>query len=224
MEEDLKNYEYQLDQVSKSLELDPDNAELLDLKTSLLQVIELTKQLLPSAPKENSSSVPRENKKIKNADFKVGDIIEARYSADGRWYEATIQTMAADRSIFTVLFNGYDDTQNVTSKDIRPLSKQALERRKAMQEERKKNPVAAAAPDADTKKQGTVKKKSTYMSYIKSKEKEHAQKQQSWQKFNAKAGSMKKFVTKKEASVSQAANTKSRHSFNYDQLKNAGDD
>ena len=39
--------------------------------------------------------------------WKVGDRVQAKYSADGMMYEGTVQSVAGDSSGYTILFAGY---------------------------------------------------------------------------------------------------------------------
>ncbi|GAA6028653.1 hypothetical protein JCM8097_007330 [Rhodosporidiobolus ruineniae] len=117
--QELETYEYQLSQIKVSLQSDPNNQELLNLKTELEDLITLTKQYLgastststaatsssstaspaPSAataakPKPAPSAAASSSSSSaagakKAASFKPGDDCSCRYS-DGKWYPARI--------------------------------------------------------------------------------------------------------------------------------------
>jgi survival-of-motor-neuron-related-splicing factor 30 len=217
--DELTNYKYQLEQVNLALEADKDNEELLKLKTDIEQVIELTVQLMP----EETTS----NKSKRNEDLKIGDIVEAKYKGDGKYYEATIDTMSADRSFYVVTFLGYNESQNVTGKEIRKISaekkKDIFERQeKERQKQEKQNPEKPKENAKEHEKKPKHVKKPVVSEKERS-EKEHNKRQTSWQNFTSKAmknTKMKTAVSKlssKEESKRTLTNfaKRGKHVFDY---------
>lgn len=90
MEAELEAYEYQLQQVTISLDADPDNQELSTLKTELEEIIELTRQALGKTTSGignavAGSSETKKGKGKEKAGFKAGEEVSARYK-DMQWY------------------------------------------------------------------------------------------------------------------------------------------
>lgn len=99
----LKNYEIQLQQVLSALENDPENAEMLQLKFDLEEVIKLTKDLMgPSLPSAGHSSGKSASHKIV---YRAGDRVLAPYSEDGLYYEAVVDDITSDGQCTVVFSN-----------------------------------------------------------------------------------------------------------------------
>ncbi|CAI2169753.1 17829_t:CDS:2 [Funneliformis geosporum] len=104
--EEIAQYQYQLDQVNLALKSEPENSELLKLKTDLTEFITLTTTLIDqevtlSPSKRSTSSVsPRNNSTPTTPTLtslptftkplQVGDSCLARWSGDGQFYQAQI--------------------------------------------------------------------------------------------------------------------------------------
>ncbi|KAI0898818.1 hypothetical protein F4806DRAFT_314952 [Annulohypoxylon nitens] len=167
LEEDIKQYQEQLDVVSIGLKDDPGNAELLALKSELDDALALLNETLAelkptkAPPKPKAPSPPpvqekwsRENhpafKKAapaeeKEADagpvnYKVNDNIMAKWvSGDKAFYPARITSITGSSTdpIYVVKFKSYDTTEQLRAKDIRPIA----QKRKA-----DGTPVGTASP------------------------------------------------------------------------------
>lgn len=97
MDEDLgptlRNHQIQLQQVLAALEADPGNAELIEMKAELEEVIRLTKELM--APKSGvAADCPSDSPASYR--FRAGDKVQAPWSEDGLYYEATIDDVTSD--------------------------------------------------------------------------------------------------------------------------------
>ena len=139
-----------METVQLGLQADPDNAELLELKTELEQVISLTEaaiaELKPSSAPTVASNKPSEPVKEKwsrenhpkfkeNAStaadeaetptaLKVNDMVLAKWhSGDKGFYPARITSItgSSTNSIYIVKFKGYDATETLRIKDIKPI-------------------------------------------------------------------------------------------------------
>lgn len=94
LQKQLTEYREQLEIVDAALKENPDNSEFLEVKSNLLDVLEVTEDLLKL--KKETSEVDanyqeqfRENQKIaQRRGLFVGKEMQARYSADGKFYKA----------------------------------------------------------------------------------------------------------------------------------------
>ncbi|XP_076457263.1 survival of motor neuron-related-splicing factor 30-like [Babylonia areolata] len=150
LQENLKTYKLQLQQVEASLTTDPDNEDLQKLKGDLQEVIDLTQELISgkttgaaggsgvegvsggaddSVAEETPSQEPQYS-------WKVGDQCMAMYSEDGMYYEATIEEILDDGAC-TITFNEYGNTDVSQVSLLKPVD-----------EDRKRGAEAAAGPDA----------------------------------------------------------------------------
>lgn len=103
MDEDLgptlRNHQIQLQQVLAALETDPDNAELLEMKSELEEVIRLTKELMTPASTSKSDHSEQDHAATDSFisyRFRAGDKVQAPWSEDGLYYEATIDDVTSD--------------------------------------------------------------------------------------------------------------------------------
>ncbi|XP_053963310.1 survival of motor neuron-related-splicing factor 30 [Anastrepha obliqua] len=140
MAEDLQNYKLQLQQVEAGLLTDPENEELLKLKEGLLEVIELTRDLIRTQFEEqkkssyiepaSSASISAYYDEIEAAlleaeklvttsqNWKVGDKCQARWTEDGRYYDAIIEDITAEGDV-SVVFDAYQNRATTTIKELR---------------------------------------------------------------------------------------------------------
>ncbi|XP_077295502.1 survival of motor neuron-related-splicing factor 30 [Arctopsyche grandis] len=128
MDEDLRNYRLQLQQVEAALTTDPENEELIKLKADLQEVIELTQDLLKNQQTEETAKVVNgaipvdddvtaslmgaelevgsNNRAKSKKKWKIGDKCLAKWEDDGQFYEATIDEIID--STARVLFADYN--------------------------------------------------------------------------------------------------------------------
>ncbi|XP_004522935.1 survival of motor neuron-related-splicing factor 30 [Ceratitis capitata] len=140
MSEDLQNYKLQLQQVEAGLQTDPDNAELLKLKEDLVEVIELTKDLIRTQLEEQKKSayiepstgasiseyydeveaalLEAEKLVTTTQKWKVGDKCQAKWLEDGKYYDATIEGIGADGEV-NVVFDTYQNRATTTVTELR---------------------------------------------------------------------------------------------------------
>jgi survival-of-motor-neuron-related-splicing factor 30 len=139
-----------LETVQLGLQADPDNAELQALQAELEQVISLTEAAIaelkpPSAPavvpkktseppvkekwsRENhpafKKAAPAEEESVTPSSLKVNDMVLAKWhSGDKGFYPARITSItgSSTNSIYIVKFKGYDATETLRIKDIKPI-------------------------------------------------------------------------------------------------------
>uniref|UniRef100_A0A336LZR9 Survival of motor neuron-related-splicing factor 30 n=1 Tax=Culicoides sonorensis TaxID=179676 RepID=A0A336LZR9_CULSO len=128
---DLNNYQMQLQQVKAALSTDPNNEELLKLKSDLEEVIELTKDLIRAQAEEQkktyiapAGSYEGSNyyEKQKASDtptkyWKVGDKCQAKWT-DGQYHDATIESISDDGDV-SVIFDTYQNRGASSLRDLR---------------------------------------------------------------------------------------------------------
>ncbi|KAH8666799.1 hypothetical protein BX600DRAFT_436180 [Xylariales sp. PMI_506] len=152
LEEDIKQYREQLEVVDAGLRDDPSNAELLALKSELDDALALLSETLaelrpakappkPKAPspppvqekwsRENhpafKKASPAEEKEPESApvNYQVNDTVMAKWvSGDKGFYPARITSITGSSTapIYIVKFKSYDNTEQLRSKDIRPMA------------------------------------------------------------------------------------------------------
>lgn len=140
MADDLQNYELQLQQVEAALLTDPENSELLKLKDDLVEVIELTQDLIKTQQngqknksyvasiKPSSSTLNQSNDlneietallaaehDTKQRVWKIGDKCQAKWTDDGKYYDGIIENIC-DNGEVSVIFEAYQNriTTNIT--------------------------------------------------------------------------------------------------------------
>lgn len=108
LDTNLQNYKLQLQQVEAALTTNPDNEELLKLKSDLEEVITLTKDLLKAQLTEEKNTdgeieeqditdiITDESPNEVKKDWKAGDICLALLVSDGQYYEARIESIEGE--------------------------------------------------------------------------------------------------------------------------------
>lgn len=90
----LRNHQIQLQQVLAALEADPGNAELVEMREELEEVIRLTQELM--TPATRSGGTAESAGPSGGYRFRAGDKVQAPWSEDGMYYEATIDDVMSD--------------------------------------------------------------------------------------------------------------------------------
>ncbi|XWS20674.1 hypothetical protein CRYUN_Cryun31cG0123200 [Craigia yunnanensis] len=134
----LSTYKEQLLQVRQLLGDDPGNLEYADMEKELTEVIALTEELLATA-KQNEisgsdigtsvSASPAQSKElVKTSDygdeFLIGTKVQAVWSEDGEWYDATIEAITPNG--YYVCFNGWGNKEEVDPANVRATEYNAL--------------------------------------------------------------------------------------------------
>jgi len=183
--ESLETYQVQLSQVEIALAADPENAELASLRSELKELINLTTSLISQSESTASSSKPTESSRKtttaqQSITFSAGDECLAKYSGDGGWYPARINSVAgsAENRVYSIVFKSYNTTEQLEASSLKPLphnhNLQPSAKRKAKEEEEE---------EKERKRKKNEKKLETRAA----KAKEQVQKQASWQKFAKKS-------------------------------------
>ncbi|CAK9168444.1 unnamed protein product [Ilex paraguariensis] len=131
-----------MDRVRKLLDDDPGNSEYVDMEKELVEVISLTEELLSTAKQnENSglyigtSSDPSHSLRHSGSTFQhnmesttisdqsekfaVGTKVQAVWSEDGEWYDATIEALTPNG--YYVRYDEWGNKEEVDPANIRPV-------------------------------------------------------------------------------------------------------
>ncbi|EXB80406.1 Survival of motor neuron-related-splicing factor 30 [Morus notabilis] len=140
----LSTYKDQLHQVKQLLADDPGNSEYADMERELNEVIALTEELLSTAKQHENSGSNIEKSSGAAPDFSqydwnekdsggvsdhqekypVGTKVQAVYSEDGEWYEATIEDLTPNG--YCVSYDGWGNKEEVDPDNIRPIEEGAV--------------------------------------------------------------------------------------------------
>ncbi|KAI0307808.1 hypothetical protein B0F90DRAFT_1664812 [Multifurca ochricompacta] len=183
--EDLETYQVQLSQVELALSADTDNAELVSLRSELQELINLTKTVISQSESAASSSKSSDTSRKtvhaqQSVKWSAGDECLAKYSGDGGWYPARINSVAgsAEKRVYSIVFKNYNTTEQVEASSLKPLPANhnilPSVKRKAKEEE-------------EEEKERKRKKNEKKVEMRAAKAKEQLQKQASWQKFAKKS-------------------------------------
>ncbi|GAA0149394.1 RNA splicing factor [Lithospermum erythrorhizon] len=136
----LTTYKTQLNQVRTLLEGEPGNAELVDMEKELAEVIALTEELLETAKLNENSGLdigtssgaslgPHHSGSTFDSGssfssgpsdkFPVGTKVQAVWSDDGEWYDATIESHTPNG--YYVCYNGWGNKEEVDPANVRPI-------------------------------------------------------------------------------------------------------
>jgi len=126
----LANYRLQLGQVEAALTGDPENAELLSLKSDLDEIITITSELI-------SDSTP------KTTTWKIGMTVLAPYSSDNKMYEAIVNELDSSAGTAKVKFANYTTIETVLISQLSEFKGKKTERGTRWGED---NPARAPLP------------------------------------------------------------------------------
>ncbi|XP_010502269.1 PREDICTED: survival of motor neuron-related-splicing factor 30 [Camelina sativa] len=142
----LSTYKEQLEQVRQLLSEDPRNSEYADMEKELKEVIALTEELLATA-KQNEISLSNagvsagetagspdleaawekmdsRNDPIHEGKLPVGTKVQAVFSDDGEWYDATIEAHTVNG--YFVAYDEWGNKEEVDPDNVRPIEHNAL--------------------------------------------------------------------------------------------------
>ncbi|XP_009341382.2 survival of motor neuron-related-splicing factor 30 isoform X1 [Pyrus x bretschneideri] len=140
----LSTYKDQLHQVKELLADDPANSEYADMARELNEVIALTEELLATAKQNQNSglgfgtsdsaspSLPQTqrnendsgNISIYHDKFPVGTKVQAVWSEDGEWYDATIESLTPNG--YFVTYESWGNKEEVDPDNVRPIQEGAV--------------------------------------------------------------------------------------------------
>lgn len=199
----LQEYQIQLEQVEIALRSDPDNEELARLKTDLLEVIEMTKELIAEETSEEDKKpqVPKTN-----IDWKPGKKCMALWRADGKYYPGTLDQVLEDGTC-TVIFEDKFNSEISQVSQLLAYDPNAVTAKKGKAKTMMVNTAGGKKPI--TKKELEVKlremkkkKKEKFEAKIKAQVAVSEKQKNNWQSFNNKlSGRTWKGVVKKNKFV-----------------------
>ncbi|EIM92975.1 uncharacterized protein STEHIDRAFT_152266 [Stereum hirsutum FP-91666 SS1] len=212
---DLETYQVQLSQVELALSADPENTELVSLRSELIELIDLTQTSLAQNAAASSAASSSHHKASEGSGsgsgsgsrksgggggggtgggekqvWSAGDECLAKYSGDGAWYPARINSVggSAEKRMYSILFKGYNSTEMLESNALKPLPANYASTGPSSSKwgggggsKRKIDAVEEA--ERDKKRKKNEKK----LEVRAAKAKEQTQKQASWQKFAKKS-------------------------------------
>uniref|UniRef100_A0A5B6YUH0 Survival of motor neuron-related-splicing factor 30 n=1 Tax=Davidia involucrata TaxID=16924 RepID=A0A5B6YUH0_DAVIN len=144
----LSTYKEQLQQVRKLLDDDPGNSEYADMEKELVEVIALTEEILETAKQNENSGLDirtsadaspslhhsggtshlnmEPNNIPDHSDkFPVGTKVQAVWSEDGEWYDATIDAHTPNG--YYVSYDGWGNKEEVDPGNVRPVQEGAVD-------------------------------------------------------------------------------------------------
>ncbi|XP_042395886.1 survival of motor neuron-related-splicing factor 30-like isoform X2 [Zingiber officinale] len=219
----LSTYKDQLREIKKILADDPGNSEYIDMEKELEEVIALTEELLTTAKPTDFhrlDSVASPNTHFDGTShskpygtFPVGTKVQAVWSEDGEWYDATIESITPNG--YFVSYEVWGNTEEVDFANVRPVEEvnALLEAEREAEATRQaiKRKIAQAAitdfqartlpaklridpNDPDDVKAAKRKKIHSFKSKVRSEQLEVAQnkRQNAWQQFQSAKGKTKK--------------------------------
>ncbi|XP_025266035.1 survival of motor neuron-related-splicing factor 30 isoform X1 [Camponotus floridanus] len=198
--DDLQNYKLQLQQVEAALTTDPNNEELIKLKFDLKEVIKLTHDLIKSQQQEKRQANGMDAKDpillaVLANKWKVGDQCMAPWSEDGKYYEATIDSISED-GVVNITFNEYKNTDVTMLSQLKSVAKRpASDWADQKSKKRKMQAAAVAGTDPNKQREYLKKKKQRKLQRFKELEEERELEKNKWLAFTNK--SSKKGVIKK---------------------------
>lgn len=162
LQAELAEYEDSLNTTHEYLALFPNDEESKETKSFLEEQIATTKAQIAEEKSKQSSAAPppppsedvpppplkydmskhpkfRDSAPPPPADderqqiFEVKDVVQAKYTEDKQWYQATIvsKTGSSTDPVYTVTFKGYGNTETKRKHEIRPLHPPDSKKRKA---------------------------------------------------------------------------------------------
>ncbi|XP_077990396.1 survival of motor neuron-related-splicing factor 30-like [Glandiceps talaboti] len=186
----IQTYAAQLQQVEAALTNDPDNEELLKLKTDLKEVLQLTEDLLEAKPSTVDSA--EEESSINRPVWHVGSTCQAVYSEDGLYYHAVIDEIHSDGTV-TVTFDSYGNTETVQISTLKAEDSSHGTKRTASEAhlpdtDHPKSKKELIAAQREYKRKKAAKKAQR----VKELETQREEEKSKWQDFNSKASNKTK--------------------------------
>ena len=203
--DDLELYKFQLSDIQGSLDLDPENEELLKLKKDIEEAIQLLEELtqepvqiprkklrqetvsaieVPSPPPEAPPAQPVAENEV----WAIGDVCFVLVDEDNgeKYVDANIIGISADRSLFTIRLLSSNQIK-VLHKDLLFKKKPSvvIQRKVSESSTLNKKELADVVPPAKVKSKKS-KSSLTYREFLHKKEAEQSQKANAWKSFMQK--------------------------------------
>jgi survival of motor neuron-related-splicing factor 30 len=212
----LSEFNEQLQQVNALLKEDPGNEEYLQIRSDLNDIIKLTKDVLKikheeqktsptststshttsSPPQTSLVAAPVTTLSSSPSFFSIGTVCESRYSVDGTWYKAKIDSIL-EGGMYQVTYLDYGNQEIVSIADIRPLkdivkqSKNLPIKRPLVPDSIQQIPKSLQILPTDSEDVRAAKKKRVHaiksQNRLKSLEQERTDVQDKWMEFQKKS-------------------------------------
>ncbi len=206
LEAKIKQLLEQYKQIELALTVAPGNAELLNARNELQEVITLTEDLynlkkaelatkVPPTPPPPQPPLPTSPSSTKLR-FQVGAQIEAVFSEDKLWYPAVVDAIT-ERGTYMVTFLGYGNSQEVPPEEAREVKQSKKRAAEKQADEDKpftipKNLIILPTDSEDVRAKKKRKLKSLKSKHrLKEIEKVKEEKKQNWKDFTTKKGKRK---------------------------------
>ncbi|KAG5830906.1 survival of motor neuron-related-splicing factor 30 [Anguilla rostrata] len=181
----LSSYKAQLQQVEAALSSDADNEDLLKLQKDLLEVIELTNDLLSSQPSAAPASADSSAAPPPSHAWKVGNRCMAVWNEDGQLYEAEIEEIDEENGTGAITFMGYGNAEVMPLANLKPVEEGKRSDEDGSKSKSRKEQIAEQREYKKKKAQKKVQR-------MKELEQEREDQKSKWQQFNNKAYSKNK--------------------------------
>eukprot|EP01125_Pyxidicula_operculata_P001782 TRINITY_DN11620_c0_g1_i1.p1 TRINITY_DN11620_c0_g1~~TRINITY_DN11620_c0_g1_i1.p1 ORF type:complete len:272 (+),score=63.96 TRINITY_DN11620_c0_g1_i1:32-847(+) len=121
LEKQIEEYESQLSMINAALKEDPDSEEFRTIKKDMIEVLNITKDMLQIKKESNKPKFNNIQDVAAEKGIYVGYKCEAKWSMDGQWYKAVV-TGISDAGI-GVTFSAYGNSETVPPENIRERKK-----------------------------------------------------------------------------------------------------
>ncbi|KAI3644536.1 hypothetical protein MP228_010700 [Amoeboaphelidium protococcarum] len=193
LEQELKELKEQLSEIEVELQVQPNDEELLALKKELCDLIETAQSQLQSQSQDKAEVFPEISQ------FSIGELVKAKYSQDGKYYDARIDASKGDDQ-YLVTYVQYGNTEFVNKRDLKKLptaddkteddkKNNNTADQKFPKKSANKPPTSSHGAQSQQQQQPPERKrkKATFEERMEKREKEAAEKQNAWLSFAAKA-------------------------------------
>lgn len=198
---ELENTKFQLQQVEEALADDPNNEELQQLKQDLLQLMDLMTEVSHEPVISHASS--SHSAPVVTSLFKIGDMVEAKYSGNWKWYEARIEALN-QKGAYNCLF-----THTGNAEFVEPQNVRAVSAGKVFTVKKPLTNAASIKPLLNADGTNKKKKKQTYQEFLDKKDVVHKDRQSAWLNFTKKTASSSAGKRSSSVPVKPAINKKS---------------
>lgn len=181
VDDEVKRYEFQLQQVQEQLKSKPDCKILQELQKKLSRLLALSQN--------RHEGMSMDEKDSSDILLRHGDKCQVKVRST--WEDAIIQSVAIKKKSCTVILLQDGQTKHCLAKDVRvapekrtrpPLESHTRQTRPKLE------PTKGIKTEHIGKGEGHRERGGGKAEYIKKKEEEHQERQESWQKFSKKMG------------------------------------
>lgn len=143
----MEKYKAQLEQVTSSLNANPENKQLLSLKNKLEQIL-----ALKSETENKNASVPRIQQHTSDFPLQVGEVCEIFDETEKYWKLGNIVSMTLERDFYIITLSKSDNTHRIAAVHVRrPIhrEKKVNTKSKAVQKPQAFRPLRKSKPEPE---------------------------------------------------------------------------